>query len=115
MVVSAGSLLAASVTTHANTFAESNVSRASFRRPRPHANGRERPQRYGKSTELKSVLAQDIARGDGILLLDPAGTLAEEALTLIPPWRHNHVCYFNIADRDFPVGLPTFLKSAAQR
>ena len=60
---------------------------------------------YGKSTELKSVLAQDIARGDGVLLLDPAGALAEEALALIPPWRHNHVCYFNIADRDFPIGF----------
>jgi type IV secretory pathway VirB4 component len=56
---------------------------------------------YGKSTLLKTILAQDIARGDGVLLLDPAGTLAEEALALIPTWRNNQVCYFNIADRAF--------------
>jgi DNA helicase HerA-like ATPase len=71
---------------------------------------------YGKSTLLKSVLAQDIARGDGVLLLDPAGTLAEEALAFIPPSRNNHVCYFNIADSNFPVGstsLPTCRRSAA--
>jgi DNA helicase HerA-like ATPase len=43
---------------------------------------------YGKSTALKSVIAQDIARGDGVLLLDPAGTLAEEVLALIPPSRY---------------------------
>src|SRR5262245_53524285 len=63
---------------------------------------------YGKSTELKSVIAQDIARGDGLLLLDPTGTLAEEVLTLIPPSRHNHVCYFNIADRDFPIAFNVY-------
>jgi hypothetical protein len=40
-----------------------------------------------------------------VLLLDPAGTLAEEALAFIPPARNNQVCYFNIADRDFPVGF----------
>jgi DNA helicase HerA-like ATPase len=42
---------------------------------------------YGKSTQAKSVIAQDIARGDGLLLLDPTGTLSEEVLTLIPPQR----------------------------
>lgn len=60
---------------------------------------------YGKSTLMKSTLAQDIARGDGVLLLDPVGTLAEEVLALIPQHRHNQVCYFNVADRDFPVGF----------
>lgn len=70
---------------------------------------------YGKSTELKSVLAQDIARGDGVLLLDPAGTLAEEALALIPPWRHNHVCYFNIADRDYPIGFNIYADVPPER
>src|SRR5262249_19161042 len=60
---------------------------------------------YGKSTEAKSIIAQDIARGDGLLLLDPTGTLSEEVLALVPPWRNNHVCYFNIADRDFPIGF----------
>ena len=70
---------------------------------------------YGKSTLLKSVLAQDVARGDGVLLLDPAGTLAEEALAFIPPARNNHVCYFNIADRDCPVGFNIFADVPPER
>ena len=70
---------------------------------------------YGKSTELKSVIAQDIARGDGVLLLDPAGTLAEEVLALVPPWRNNHVCYFNIADRDFPIGFNIYADVLPER
>ena len=70
---------------------------------------------YGKSTQLKNILAQDIARGDGLLLLDPTGTLAEEALALIPPYRHNHVCYFNIADRDFPVGFNIYADVPPER
>ena len=70
---------------------------------------------YGKSTQLKSVLAQDIARGDGLLLLDPTGTLAEEALALVPPWRHNQVCYFDIADRDFPVGFNIYADVPPER
>src|SRR5262245_40514954 len=70
---------------------------------------------YGKSTLLKSVLAQDIARGDGVLLLDPAGTLAEEALAFIPPIRNNQLCYFNIADRDFPVGFNIFADVPPER
>jgi hypothetical protein len=60
---------------------------------------------FGKSTAAKNVIAQDIARGDGILLLDPTGTLAEEILAVVPPTRNNHVCYFNIADRDFPIAF----------
>ena len=64
---------------------------------------------------MKSVLAQDIARGDGVLLLDPAGTLAEEVLALIPPSRHNHVCYFNIADRDFPIGFNIYADVPPER
>src|SRR5262245_42405513 len=30
----------------------------------------------GKSTLLRSIIAQDIARGDGLLLIDPHGTLS---------------------------------------
>src|SRR5262245_43431413 len=39
----------------------------------------------GKSTLLKGIAAQDMARGDGLILLDPHGSLAEETLALIPP------------------------------
>lgn len=59
----------------------------------------------GKSTLLLNIVAQDIARGDGLLLLDPHGDLAEYALSLVPPWRNNQTCYFNLTDRDFPIGF----------
>ncbi len=59
----------------------------------------------GKTTLLLNIVAQDIARGDGLLLLDPHGDFAEAALTLVPPSRNNHVCYFNLTDRDYPIGF----------
>ena len=59
----------------------------------------------GKSTLLRHIAAQDIARGDGLLLLDPHGDLAEAVLGDVPPWRHNHVCYLDLADLEHPVGL----------
>ena len=64
---------------------------------------------------MKSTLAQDITRGDGVLLLDPVGTLAEEVLALIPPSRHNHVCNFNIADREFPIGFNIYADVPPER
>jgi RecA/RadA recombinase len=59
----------------------------------------------GKSTLLRHVLAQDMARGDGVLLLDPHGDLAEAVLADVPARRSNHVCYVNVADLEHPVGL----------
>jgi adenosyl cobinamide kinase/adenosyl cobinamide phosphate guanylyltransferase len=59
----------------------------------------------GKSTFAEYLVAQDMARGDGVLLIDPNGPLAEAALQFVPPHRHNHVCYLNVPDLDFPVGM----------
>lgn len=59
----------------------------------------------GKSTLFLNLLAQDIARGDGVLLLDPHGDLAQDALGLVPGARHNQVCYFDLADLAHPVAL----------
>jgi hypothetical protein len=59
----------------------------------------------GKSTLLRQIAAQDIARGDGMLLIDPHGTLAADVLCHVPIWRHNHVAYFNPSDLDFPIAL----------
>jgi hypothetical protein len=60
----------------------------------------------GKSTLLRHIIAQDMARGDGLLLLDPMGDLAEAVLGDVPAWRHNQVCYLNVADGvKYPVGL----------
>ena len=62
----------------------------------------------GKSTLLRSIVAQDIARGDGVLLIDPHGTLAEECLALMPPERRNQVCFFDLSDSEYPVAFNIF-------
>lgn len=59
----------------------------------------------GKSVLLERLAAQDMARGDGLLLLDPHGPLAEAVLSHVPAWRHNHVCYLNIADLERPIAM----------
>ncbi len=59
----------------------------------------------GKSTLLLNAAAQDMARGDGLLLLDPHGDLADAALRLVPPHRFNHVCLLDPGDAGFPIGL----------
>jgi hypothetical protein len=59
----------------------------------------------GKTTFLLNVVGQDIARGDGLLVIDPHGDFAERALTLVPPSRNNHICYFNLTDSAHPVGF----------
>jgi hypothetical protein len=59
----------------------------------------------GKSTLLEYLALQDAARGDGLLVLDVSGALAEAVLTHVPAHRNNHVCVLDIADVDFPVGL----------
>ena len=58
---------------------------------------------YGKSTLLEHMIAQDLAAGDGVIVIDPNGSLAERTLTLVPPSRINHTCYFSPGDLDRPV------------
>ena len=62
----------------------------------------------GKSTLLRNIVGQDIARGDGVLLIDPHGTLAEECLALIPPTRRNQLCLFDLSDAEHPVAFNLF-------
>lgn len=59
----------------------------------------------GKSTLLRNLLVQQIAAGHGVAFLDPHGDLAEELLDHIPPWRSDHLVYFNPADFEYPIGL----------
>lgn len=59
----------------------------------------------GKSSLLRHLAAEDMARGDGLLLLDPHGDLAHDVLGDVPRWRRNQVCYLNLPDLDFPVAL----------
>src|SRR5947209_5686020 len=60
----------------------------------------------GKSTLLLNLVAQDLAAGEGIALLDPHGDLAQAALEHVPRCRTNDLVYINPAtDRDRPIGL----------
>src|SRR5215211_5848101 len=59
----------------------------------------------GKSTLLEYLAAQDAARGDGFLVLDVSGALAEAVLTHVPAKRNNHICVVDISDVEFPIGL----------
>src|SRR5471030_413467 len=59
----------------------------------------------GKSTLLLNLIAQDLAAGEGIALLDPHGDLAEAALMHIPKARTNDLVYLNPADIERPIGF----------
>ncbi len=59
----------------------------------------------GKTTLLANLICQDVERGYGVGVIDPHGDLAEQILDCIPPWRADHVVYFNPSDTQFPVGF----------
>jgi hypothetical protein len=59
----------------------------------------------GKTTMLRNLILQDIEAGRGVGLIDPHGDFAEEVLDHIPPWRTDHVVYFNPADVKHPIGF----------
>ena len=49
----------------------------------------------GKTTLLKNMIAQDIARGDGVCMIDPHGTDIVDVLAAVPPERYGDVIYFD--------------------
>ena len=59
----------------------------------------------GKSTLLGNMIIEDIARGKGVVLIDPHGDLAENVLGHIPASRAQDVIYFDPADTARPLGL----------
>src|SRR5436309_13447610 len=59
----------------------------------------------GKSTLLLNLIAQDLAAGEGLALLDPHGDLAIAALGFISRSRANDLVYVNPADIDYPIGF----------
>ncbi len=59
----------------------------------------------GKSTLLSNMAAQDIMNGEGMALIDPHGSLAEELLEYVPEHRVNDVVYFAPFDMDNPVAF----------
>ena len=53
----------------------------------------------GKSTLLQNIIAQDIAAGRGLAIIDPHGDLAENTTrNHIPKFRKNDIIYFDPAD-----------------
>ena len=59
----------------------------------------------GKSTLLLNLIAQDLAAGAGLALLDPHGDLAEAVLLHVPRDRTNDLVYVNPADAGRPIGF----------
>lgn len=51
------------------------------------------------------MLAQDLAAGHGVALIDPLGHLAEAAIALVPTSRAHEFVYLNPADLERPIGL----------
>lgn len=57
----------------------------------------------GKSTLLKHIIMSDIARGDGILYIDPHGFDTDDILGRIPKSRRKDVILFDPSDDAFPI------------
>lgn len=59
----------------------------------------------GKSKLLELLIGSDLRSGRGLILLDPHGDLAKEALSFIPDERVKDVVYFDPSDLDYPIGF----------
>jgi hypothetical protein len=59
----------------------------------------------GLCIQLFNLIAQDLAAGEGLALLDPHGDLAEAVLDHIPKERTNDLVYINPADVERPIGF----------
>lgn len=59
----------------------------------------------GKSTLLKNMIVQDIARGEGVCMIDPHGNDIVDVLGMIPPERFKDVIYFDPSYALRPVAL----------
>ncbi len=68
----------------------------------------------GKSTLLLRLIAQDLAAGRGVGVLDPHGDLALATLRLVPKARTNDVCWFDPADDESAVAFNVLRQSGPQ-
>jgi hypothetical protein len=59
----------------------------------------------GKTTLMKNMIAQDIARGDGVCFIDPHGTDIADVLASVPESRRDDVIYFDPSRTDYVIGL----------
>jgi len=59
----------------------------------------------GKSSLLLNLIAQDMAQGNGLAVLDPHGDLIDAIVSHVPDNRHADVVLVDPSDVDFPIGL----------
>lgn len=59
----------------------------------------------GKSTLMLNMAIQDVRNGEGLALIDPHGSLAEDLLNFIPEDRIKDVVYFAPFDLDHPIAF----------
>lgn len=59
----------------------------------------------GKSWLMRHLIAQDLAAGEGVTIIDPLGDLATAVLSLVSLERAPHLIYINPADLERPVGF----------
>jgi hypothetical protein len=52
----------------------------------------------GKTTLLQNIIAEDLAAGRGLAIIEPHGDLAENTLRFVPKRRKNDIVYFDAAD-----------------
>jgi hypothetical protein len=73
------------------------------------------PTGSGKSTLLLGLIAQDMAAGRGVVVLDPKGDLVADVLDRVPARRLNDVIVLDPSDEDRPVGLNLLRAGEADR
>jgi hypothetical protein len=59
----------------------------------------------GKSTMLLNMAIQDVRNGEGLALIDPHGSLADDLLNFIPENRIKDVVYFAPFDLEYPMSF----------
>lgn len=59
----------------------------------------------GKSTLIANLVLQDIARGEGLALLDPHGDLVDQVLQNMPVERKADLIHFNVPDATAPLAF----------
>lgn len=63
------------------------------------------PTGAGKSTLLANMICQDMASGDGVVVIDARGDLVPDVLNRVPAHRHDDVIVLDPAQTDRPVGF----------
>jgi len=69
----------------------------------------------GKTTLLLNLIAQGLAAGEGLAVLDPLGGLAQAALAMVPAERAHELAYLEPTDLERPIGFNVLDHVSADR